>query len=148
MLHTLRCALPVLAMALFAPGPAIALAVNDADSSTPNPNCELRQSADWRLCIDQQVEIRGRIPAVVLQHPMIAAPGLDGGAAEVQSYVETADGTQVILLSVNENTCAGTLIASGTLQAIRMEGSDGSKLSYQGWALRGAAIRCLDDQSH
>ncbi len=81
---------------------------------------------------------------MVYQHPLLApmgAPGSDKPTIH-QSYLETAEGGQVIVLSKQNDDCKGAKRVKGTLRAIDMGGPSGTKSSYKGWSLNDAEIVC------
>ncbi|MFO1493281.1 MAG: hypothetical protein U1F26_01300 [Lysobacterales bacterium] len=121
------------------PGPA------EPQPTKPAALCELSPSRHWDACVERRVQVRGRIPSTLQQHPLLTSPAPNGAPSEIQSYLDTADGTQLIVLSHQPPPeCPGAILATGTLQAIHLDGPDGSKNSYQGWALREAELRCAE----
>lgn len=91
------------------------------------------------------VEVRGQTPKMVNQHPMMAPPaGPPGstGPAMHQEYLDTAEGSQIIVLTRNPSKCAGAMRVKGTLRAIDLGGPAGTKESYQGWSIDDATIFC------
>ena len=115
-----------------------------AAAPAPDPNvCPLKPGA-WEACVGKLVEIRGKNPPIVYQHPVLApmaAPGSDKPTIQ-QSYLETDEGGQVIVLSKQQDTCTGAKRVKGTLRAIDLGGPSGTKLSYKGWSVDDAAIVC------
>ncbi len=114
-------------------------------AATGDDGCADGSAAEWSDCVGQGFEVRGHVPAMLGQHPMLVSPALPGSDAPTQSYIETADGVQVIVLSQDSRgDCSGALRVSGILQSIELGGSEGSKLSYRGWALQEATIACAE----
>lgn len=140
-------ALTLLALLVAIPSAVLA---KDTNPAAPQPTkraalCELSPSSPWDACVDRRVQVRGRIPSSLQQHPLLTAPAPNGAPSEIQSYLDTADGTQLIVLSRQPlPACPGAILATGTLQAIHLDGPNGSKYSYQGWALRETELRCAE----
>ncbi len=127
---------PVAAVPGSNPGVAPATAA-DGDS------CALTAGASWATCVGKRVQIRGKQPVMLMQHPMLVTPALPGAVASTQSYVETAEGLQVIVLTENgQSPCAGAMRVEGTLKAINLGGAQGTPMSYRGWAVQGATVTC------
>lgn len=105
--------------------------------------CALEPGGAWSACVGKPVEIRGQQPRLLTQHPMLAAPALPGTAAQTQTYVETPEGLQVIVLTTDgQGPCAGPMRVRGTLQEVELGGAEGTPSSYRGWAVQGANIAC------
>jgi hypothetical protein len=105
--------------------------------------CALGKSDTWSSCIGKRVEVRGKEPQMVYQHPMIAPMALPGTAPVMQqSYLETAEGSQIIILSKDADKCAGAKRVTGSLREINLGGPSGTKQSYRGWAIEDAKITC------
>lgn len=88
------------------------------------------------------MEVRGKNPQMVMQHPMLTGPSLPGHKPMHQGYLDTADGRQLILLSAEPIACTGAMRVRGTLHSIDMGGPDGTKMSYKGYSIRNAAATC------
>lgn len=114
----------------------------DASAST-SALCELEGEQQWDRCAGRLVEIRGNRPQLVAQHPLLAPPTLPGAETVTQSYLETADGRQIIVLAATStDACAASTRVRGTLQKVDLNGPEGSKSSYRGWALHAATVTC------
>jgi len=117
----------------------------DAASATAaeGNSCALAAGASWAACVGKRVQIRGKQPVMLTQHPMLVTPALPGAAAVTQSYVETTEGLQVIVLTENgQGPCAGAMRVEGTLKAINLGGAADTPMSYRGWAVQGATVSC------
>lgn len=90
------------------------------------------------------VEVRGQTPKMVSQHPMVTPMGLPGsGVPEMhQGYLDTAEGSQIIVLSREPAKCTGAMRVKGSLRGIDLGGPAGTKESYKGWAIEDATIVC------
>lgn len=114
-------------------------ATTAASNSTP---CALKADA-WADCIGQSVDIGGRYPITLAQHPLLAPPAMSGSPPVTQTYLETADGRQIIVLTADRiPECPAAMRVRGTLQAVDLGGPDGTPQSYRGWAVHGASVSC------
>lgn len=123
--------------------PASTAATAPAAAADPNV-CPLSNADAWNGCVGKLVEVRGQTPKMVAQHPMMAPLSPPGGDLPTihQSYLETAEGGQIIVLSREQNKCTGAMRVKGTLRAIDMGGPPKTKQSYKGWSIEDATITC------
>lgn len=96
--------------------------------------------ASLETCDGKRVRLEGKKPMMVMQHPMMNAgpPGME----RHQSYLEVDGGAQIIVISEAVNACEGAMAVTGTLRSIDMGGPEGTKDSYKGWQVTGAAVEC------
>lgn len=105
--------------------------------------CVLGKAGTWSSCIGKRVEVRGKEPKMVYQHPMIAPMSAPGGPPTMQqSYLEVAEGSQIIVLSKTMPKCGEGKRVTGTLREINLGGAEGTKESYKGWSIDDATITC------
>lgn len=125
---------------------AAALAETAATNPTPaaadSSLCVLGKSGTWATCIGKLVEMRGKDPQLVMQHPMLGG-GPPGAVTMQQTYLETAEGNQIIILSKTAPKCPGAQKrVKGTLRDVNLGGPEGTKESYRGWSIHDATITC------
>lgn len=126
-----------------ATGAPAATAANPAPAAADANLCALGKPGTWSTCIGKRVELRGKEPKMVYQHPMIAPMSRPGGPPTMQqSYLEVGEGTQVIVLSKDADKCSGAKRVTGTLGEINMGGPAGTKESYRGWSINDATVTC------
>jgi hypothetical protein len=111
---------------------------SEASGATADPSlCTLGPRGSWAACEGARVQMIGRAPEMVGQHPM-----MDGGPDELhQSYLDY-DGVEVIVLTKAEVACSGEMLVIGTLRGISGGGAPGTKDSYVGWTLEQAEVTC------
>lgn len=99
----------------------------------------------WQQCDGQLITMLGKVPRIVMQHPMLAfdleLPG-SNSSRTMQSYMDVGD-HQIILLTKTEMTCQGELQVKGSLEQIDLGGKKGTKESYQGWAVHVDKFMCF-----
>ncbi|HRI65453.1 MAG TPA: hypothetical protein PK156_14495 [Polyangium sp.] len=128
-----------------APAAAVASApaASAAAAAAPDPSlCPLNSADGWKACDGKLVEVRGKAPQMVMQHPMLTGPSLPGHKALHQGYLDAADGRQIILLSAEPIACPGSMRVRGTLHGIDMGGPEGTKTSYKGYSIQDAVATC------
>jgi hypothetical protein len=99
-------------------------------------------AASWSSCEGKTVRVEGKKAAVVLQHPSVAPPSLDGSPSPVQAYLDVDGVGQVVVLGADPSTCSSSALVTGKLRAVRLGGEPGTKSSYQGWVIEGASLSC------
>lgn len=104
--------------------------------------CPIGPPNTWNACADKKVELKGKNPDMVHQHPMLSGPSGPGMPPSHQAYLEMPQGTQVILVSKEAVNCKGPMRATGILRPIDLGGAPGTKESYKGWALYQATVVC------
>lgn len=113
------------------------------EKGAASPMCSLGTPPRFGDCAGKTVQISGRTPAIPAQHPLLAGPAMPGAAAQQQSYLETADGTQIIVLADGSTErCSAQARVRGRLEAVDLGGPEDTKLSYRGWVLQAATIEC------
>lgn len=126
------------------PAPA-SLADSPSTPITPAaPDCHRDPFSTWPACESQPVQIRGTNPQHVHQHPLLAAPSVDGQPAEHQGYLDVPDVGQIIVLTRAPFECPAGMIATGTLRRIeaKVDKAVKSLETYGGWVLEGATVEC------
>lgn len=128
----------------------------EEDESSANTNNQTTKVGDcvikadstdklWQQCDGQSATILGKVPRMVMQHPMLAfdleLPG-NNSSRTMQSYMDVG-GHQIILLTKTEMTCQGELQVKGSLEQIDLGGKKGTKESYQGWAVHVDEFMCF-----
>ena len=92
-------------------------------------------------CTFQQVQLRGRAPDMVMNHPMMTS--LVGGDT-VQSYLDV-EGYQFVILSDTEWSCQGEVEVTGLLQEYDMGGKEDTRASYRNYYVTQSKVRCLSE---
>ena len=127
------------------PAPSASVAASPSPAAQADPNvCPTGKADYWEACVGKLVEFRGQPPKMVNQHPMMAplSPPGSGVPTIHQSYLETPEGNQIIVLSREQDKCTGKMRVKGSLRAIDLGGPDKTKESYRGWAIDDATIVC------
>jgi hypothetical protein len=110
-------------------------------ASATASRCALGAPPQWAQCVGAPVAFEGQLSRVVTNHPMLA-PALDPATRQGQTYVDAADGTQLIIIADRAEPCRGTVWVTGTLERVDLGGAAGTPESYQGWAVRAATVTC------
>jgi hypothetical protein len=92
---------------------------------------------EWSTCEGKRVQVDGRNPEMVNQHPMVNGPETE------QGYLDVDGGGQVVIVSSEAVSCQGAMRVVGTLRDIGLGGAPGTKESYEGWAIEDATVTCL-----
>ena len=93
-------------------------------------------------CTNQQVQLRGRSPDMVRNHPMMTT---QVGGDTVQSYLDV-EGYQFVILSDTEWSCQGEVEVTGLLQEYDMGGKEGTRASYRNYYVTQSKVRCLSEK--
>jgi hypothetical protein len=108
-------------------------------SQTTDPSlCQVAD--DWAACVGKRVQIDGKAPEFVQQHPMMTGPFDDGWK---QDYMDVSEAMQIIVLTKEPGKCKGAMRVVGTLEGIDLGGEPGTKESYGGWVVREAEVTCM-----
>ncbi len=106
------------------------------------PVCEPGPQVPWENCADRLVQLKGKAPTLVAQHPMLTGPSGPGMPPSHQGYIELEGARQVIVISKEPISCNGPMRVLGTLRAVDLGGEPGTKESYRGWAVHNATVYC------
>jgi hypothetical protein len=90
----------------------------------------------WPTCEGKRVQVDGRNPEMVYQHPMMNGPDTE------QGYLEVEGAGQIVLVTREPVTCKADMRVIGTLRAIDLGGEPGTKESYKGWVIEDAEVTC------
>jgi hypothetical protein len=90
----------------------------------------------WATCEGKRVQVDGRHPEMVHQHPMSNGPDTE------QGYLDVDGGGQIVIVSKQAVTCEGAMRVVGTLRGVDLGGEPGTKGSYEGWVIEDATVTC------
>lgn len=120
--------------------PSAAASSSASTSVDAGPTCALTNGASWEGCEGKTVRVAGRVPKMIMQHPVVTGgPSAKGG---VQDYMDVDGGGQIILVVDAPVACKGAMTATGVLRSVRGRGAPGTKESYEGWYLASARVTC------
>lgn len=107
------------------------------ESAAVDPSLCVPASYDqWSTCEGKRVQVDGRNPEMVHQHPMMSGPD------DEQGYLDVDGGGQIVIVSKEPVRCKGAMRVVGTLRGIQGNGAPGTKESYQGWWIGDATVTC------
>jgi hypothetical protein len=107
------------------------------ESAAVDPSlCVPASYEQWTTCEGKRVQVDGRNPEMVGQHPMMNGPDTE------QGYLDVEGGGQIVIVSSEPVTCKGAMRVVGTLRGNDLGGEPGTKESYQGWVIEGATVTC------
>jgi hypothetical protein len=111
--------------------------VEAVEAAVVDPSLCVPASYDqWPTCEGKRVQVDGRNPEMVHQHPMMNGPDTE------QGYLDVDGGAQIVLVTREVVTCKGAMRVVGTLRATDLGGAPGTKESYQGWVIEDAEVTC------
>jgi hypothetical protein len=119
-----------------------AVAPVETEPANPEPAaadpdlCVPASYEEWATCEGKRVQVDGRAPKMIAQHPMIGGPEYE------QSYLEIEGGGQIIVLTKQPVTCQGEMRVVGTLRGVGLGGEPGTKGSYENWTIEAAEVTC------
>lgn len=124
-----------------APSDAVAPVETEPPASTETAEvdpslCVPASYEQWATCEGKRVQVDGRNPEMVNQHPMMNGPDTE------QGYLDVEGGGQIVIVSSEPVSCKGAMRVVGTLRGIDLGGAPGTKESYQGWMIEGATVTC------
>jgi hypothetical protein len=109
----------------------------NVEAAAVDPSLCVPASYDqWPTCEGKRVQVDGRNPEMVSQHPMMNGPETE------QGYLDVEGGGQIVLITREVVTCKGAMRVVGTLRGTDMGGEPGTKDSYQGWMIEDAEVTC------
>lgn len=108
----------------------------------------LKSEEAWEQCLGKLVQLQGThaSPERVMQHPVVQTPQLmedDNKSRQHQDYLDV-EGRQIILLTQDKISCAGTMEVSGLLKKIDLGGEKGTKGEYKNWIVEVSDFHCID----
>lgn len=108
-----------------------------SESAAVDPSlCVPASYEQWATCEGKRVQVDGRNPEMVNQHPMVNGPDTE------QGYLDVEGGGQIVIVSREAVSCEGAMRVVGTLRGIGLGGAPGTKDSYEGWAIEDATVTC------
>lgn len=118
----------------------VAEAEPSADPSQATDPSLCQPGDDWAACVGKRVQIDGKAPEFVQQHPMMTGPFDDGWK---QDYMDVSEAMQIIVITKEPGKCKGAMRVVGMLEGIDLGGEPGTKQSYGGWVVREAEVTCM-----
>lgn len=109
---------------------------NTESAAVDSSLCMPASYEQWSTCEGQRVQVDGRNPEMVHQHPMMNGPETE------QGYLDVEGGRQVVIVSSEPVSCKGAMRVVGTLRGIDLGGEPGTKESYAGWVIEDATVTC------
>jgi hypothetical protein len=111
--------------------------VEAVEAAAVDPSLCVPASYDqWPTCEGKRVQVDGRNPEMIHQHPMSNGPYTE------QGYLDVEGGGQIVIVSREAVSCKRAMRVVGTLRGIRGSGAPGTKESYRGWVIEDATVTC------
>jgi hypothetical protein len=109
----------------------------NTESAAVDPSlCVPPSYEQWSTCEGKRVQVDGRNPEMIHQHPMSNGPYTE------QGYLDVEGGGQIVIVSREAVSCERAMRVVGTLRGIRGSGAPGTKESYRGWVIEDATVTC------